>query len=215
MDDRAAETEWLELSGLPRELNDNVKPAAWSVFRVIVDLDFRRNRRPGPVEASLDEVGARSGLAWERAAKVLEALSRKRYLAAFIPDNPEELGLYQIRTPIRTPISADRVAVLSADPRLRDASVFRYLDAPDHDAESEVKVQKVLDLYLNTLSQKLNSFIVEEAEMMARRFEYEDIRRIMERAARNEIRALGWVMKELIREGRKKREAEEPEGTEA
>jgi hypothetical protein len=54
------------------------------------------------------------------------------------------------------------------------------------------------------MSQKVNSFILEQIEIVAGRFETEAIQRTIDRAANHDIRSFGWVLKELIREQGKK-----------
>ena len=77
-------------------------------------------------------------------------------------------------------------------------------------AADEKKVQRVLDLYLNSLSQKLNSFIVEEIQLLAERFPLEAIERTIERAARYEVRSIAWVAKELVRDAAKPKKKPPP-----
>lgn len=213
MDSRLHDADWLELSGLPTELNA-IRAGAWAVFKKIVELDCRMNRNPNAVEISLGELADRTGLEWEKLAKILEALGKKKILASFIPDNPDEPGLFQVRVPVKTPKNATEVAALTNDPYLRDPSHYRYLEVKKEDPAEVEKVQKIIDLYLNTLSQKMNSFIVDEIEVIARRFPIDAIERTIHRAAKHDIRSIGWVAKELIRDqgkkAKKKSEGEKP-----
>ncbi len=195
------------MSGLPVWMNSKVRNGAWPVFKKIVELDCRRHHRPDAVEITLGELSERCGVEWEKLAKVLNALLKKKYLACFIPDNPDEVGLFQIRIPVATPKSAAEVAQTSADPYLRDVSGFRYLTEPEQNPDEVEKIQKVVDLYLNTLSQKVNSFIVDQIEVLARRFPLEEIEKTIARAARHEIRSIGWVAKELIRDASREKKA--------
>lgn len=199
MSARYETAEWIELSGLPAELNA-MRAGAWPVFKELMELDCRRNRTPDAVEISLGELAARCGLEWDKLAKLLEALRKKKLLGCFVPDNPDEPGLFQIRVPIQTPKSPEEVSRVTSDPHLRDPTSYRYTRAETEKAPDEKKVQRIIDLYLNTLSQKVNSFIVDEIEMLAQRFPIEAIESTIERAARHEIRSLGWVAKELIRD---------------
>lgn len=202
MDSRYETSRWLELSGLPAQLNE-YRQYAWPVFRLIVELDCRANRTPDAVEISLGELAERLGVDWEKVARIIEALQKKKMLAAFVPDNPDEAGLFQIRTPVRTPKPPDEVAAGAKDPALRDPTAYRYVKADEDPAKREQKTQRVIDLYLNKLSQKLNSFIVDEIEMLAQRFPMEEIERTIERAANHDIRSIGWVARELIRDASK------------
>lgn len=204
MDSREQSAEWLEFSGLPAEMN-KARAGAWSVFKKIVELDCRRHRQPDAVEISLGELAERCGMEWEKIAKIAEALTKRKWLACFIPDNPDEAGLFQVRAPIKTPKSAEEVARTAADPYMRDATAFRYLEKPAEIEGQTAKTQKVLDLYLNVLSQEVNSFIVDQIEILAQRFPLEAIEKSMARAARHEVRSIKWVAKELIRDAQKKK----------
>lgn len=195
--------EWIELSGLPAELNEKVRAGAWSVFKKIVEIDCRRHRVPEAVEISLGELGARCGLAPDKVAKIIEALRKRKFLSCFLPDNPDEPGLFEIRVPLVTPRKAEEIALAATEPNLRDPTSFRYLRASEEAALDVQKVQKIVDLYLNTLSQKVNSFIVDEIEILSRRFPFEAIEKAMLRAAKHEIRHIGWVSKELIRDAQR------------
>lgn len=199
MSSRYASAEWLEISGLPAELN-KVRAYGWLVFKKIVELDCARHRQPGTVECSLEYLAERCGLPWEKVAAIVLALMKKKYLAAFVPDNNEELGLFEVRCPIKTPVASEDVAGGAREPHLRDHSAYRYLTAPEAKPGDEKKVQKIIDHYLNRLSQKMNSFIVDEIEILARKFSLEKIEKTIERAARHDIRSIHWVTKELIRD---------------
>lgn len=198
------QAEWLEWSGLPRELN-KVRAGGWVVFRKIVELDCQAHQQPGTVEVALQELAERCGLEPEATAKIIEALRKKKYLRCFLPeDNFEEPALLEIRLPLATPLAPEAVAARVADPRLRDASKYRYAAEPADPGADEQKMHEVVDLYFNYLSNKMNSFILEQIEIVARRFPIEEIRHTMERAARHNLRSISWVLKELIRDHEKK-----------
>lgn len=197
---------WLEWSGLPLELN-KVRAGAWMVFKKIVELDCRAHQAPGTVEVSLAELAERCGLEPEVAARILEALNKKKYLLCFIPDHIEEPALIEIRMPLKVPRSPEAIAPRIPDPALRDVTSWRYTGEKVENETDVKKIQEVVDLYLNLLSQKMNVFIFDQLEIVARRFTIEEIRHTMERAARHELRTIGWVLKELVRDHAKKAKA--------
>lgn len=201
--DRYEQALWLEWSGLPAALN-KVRAGAWPVFKLLVEIDCRAGRRPGIVEISVAEIAERSGLPAETVTKIIEALRKKKYLRCFLPEHPEETSLIEIRQPIQTPLTPEQTAARIPTPHLRDVSTYRYATEPDELPPDTAKVQAVVDLYLNRLSQRMNSFILEQIEMLATRFPLEDIQRTIDRAARHEVRHIGWVAKELVRERAKK-----------
>jgi hypothetical protein len=65
-------------------------------------------------------------------------------------------------------------------------------------------LQRVVDLYLNTIGFKMNTFVLDELRLLCQRFEMEDVEKTFTRAAKNDIRRLGWVAKELYRVNRKR-----------
>lgn len=196
--------EWLEWSGLPAALNA-VRTHGWLVFKAIVERDCAAHRWPEAVEITLDELARRTGLGVETVGKVIEALRKKRYLRVYMPEEPAEPALLEICVPIPTPLTPEDVVRETPDPGLRDPRAWRYLREADARPPDESKVQEVIDCYLNQLSHKVNTFVVEQIELCVRRFPVEDIRRMIDRAARHDIHSMGWVLKELIREERKKR----------
>lgn len=201
--DRYRDAEWLELSGLPAQLNQ-ARVHGWGVFKKIVELDCRAHRDPGTVEVSLVELGERCGLPAGKVGRIIEVLRKKKYLRCFIPDNEHEEALIEIRVPVSTPRPPHEVARTSTDPYLRDPSVYRYVHETRDQPVDEKRVQQVADLYLNHVSQKMNAFIFEQLEIAAGRFPLDAIRRHMERAERHEVRSMGWVLKELVREREKR-----------
>jgi hypothetical protein len=193
------QAEWLEWSGLPRALNA-ARAGAWGVFKKIVELDCRAGRRPGVVEIPLEHLAERCGLDVEQVEKIIETLRRKKYLRVFLPEHPGEAALLEIRVPVATPIPAEEVARRNPDPHVRDPHNFRYARAVETPSADLKKVQDVVDLYLNHVSQRMNTFVIEQIEMIARRFEMAVIDRTMRRASEHNIRQIGWIVRELIRE---------------
>jgi hypothetical protein len=200
--DRLQQTLWLEWSGLPAALN-RLRANGWLVFKKLVELDCQAGRRPGMFECPLAELAERCGLAPGTLEKIVLALRRKKYIRCFLPDNHAEPALFEIRTPIQTPEPPEAVARRLTDPHLRDPTVYRYAVPAETAATDERKIQEVIDYYLNHLSQKINSFVLDEIEIAARRFPIEAIRQMIDRGARHEIRTMSWVLRQLIRDHEK------------
>jgi DNA-binding Lrp family transcriptional regulator len=197
--DRSEQVLWLEWSGLPKALN-RARANGWLVFKTLAEMDCRANARPGAIEISMNDLAERCGLEADAALKIVEALRKKKLLRCYLPDHFDEEALIEIVVPLATPIPSDEVARRAEEPALRDARAHRYArpaQAPPPDA---AKIQAVVDLYLNRVSQKMNAFILEHLQMIAERFDMEAIERTIERAAKHEVRSIGWVFKELIRE---------------
>ena len=199
---------WLAYSGLPGWLNEKVSRAAWSVFKVVVELDCARNARPATVEVSPSEIAALCGLPDATVMRALEGLRRKKCLALFLPEHPEETALMEVQAPLPTPISVDEVRKAfpfnTLDPGVR----LRYADPVDNE-EADARrsadrrdLERVIDLYFNTVGFKMNSFILDELRLIYQRFAPDEVEKTFARAEKNDIRSLGWVVRELYRRRR-------------
>lgn len=212
---------WLELSGLPAALAEKARTAnTWAVFRKIVELDIVANpARPGLVEVSLGELAERTGTDVAKIEKAVAAMRKLALLRAFLPDTEEEAALFQILTPIPTPLSPEEVRARHGDLFLEGEWPPRYaVEVPEEDQEgdpkaNETKIKRVVDLYLNTFSMKLNSLILEQLQMISERYDYDLIEKVFQRARKAEARSLGWILSEIRRETKLRAKAEEIRNT--
>ncbi|MCB2156952.1 hypothetical protein KQI84_18905 [bacterium] len=197
---------WIERSGLPREMNETAKsPHAYFVFRKIVELDCERNSTPGTVEISLLELEELTGIPADQLRKTLKKIRKCAVLRAFVPDNDEEPGLFQVIAPLSTPKSWEKVR--QEQIRLRNLAVeeFRYalaaedLPAPDGD-KPDPKLKAVIDEYFNTVSMKMNAFILDELRLIAARYPLDLIKKVFARARKEEKQSLGWILTQIRRE---------------
>ncbi len=92
---------WLEFSGLPETMNKSIDPAAWAVFKKLVELDFEAGR-PESRLVSLDllEISVRIGLETERVEQVFKKLCDDNYVTK---TSRKGENYFSIVTPIRTP----------------------------------------------------------------------------------------------------------------
>lgn len=193
---------WLEYSGLPRHLNEAVRAGAWPVFKKLVELDCQQNAIPDIIEAAAADLAEWTGLKADAVSKILAKLRSAKYVAGYIADHPEEVSLFQIQIPLRTPRTPAETIRDSGKAFFHPGMRLRYgypLDAPPDD---ETRLQQVVDLYFNHISMRMNSFILDELRMVARRFSLESARGVFGRAALNETRSLAWAIRELVKERR-------------
>jgi hypothetical protein len=194
---------WLQYSGLPQWLNDEVHKHAWLVFKTVVELDCARNITPATLEIAPAEIARYCGLDPKSLLRILEGLRKKKCLALFLPEHPEETALIEVKTPLPTPRPLGDV--LQEFPfNCQDAEIqYRYAtqDALPEKVVSGGKkeLQRVVDLYLNTVGFKMNTFILDELRLLCQRFAMEDVEKAFTRAEKNDIRSLGWVVRELCR----------------
>ncbi|NQU42056.1 hypothetical protein HQ520_02140 [bacterium] len=203
---------WLQRSGLPEFLNSQVNRTAWLVFKTVVELDCARNARPGTVEITPFELASMCGLDAQTTVRTLEGLRRKKYLALFLPEHPEETALVEVKVPLPSPRPVEEIREEFPFNRLEPGVRFRYAAEAGSPAEEEHRewaggkrdLERVIDLYLNTVGFKINTFILDELRLICQRFEPSEVEKVFSRAEKNDIRSLGWIVKELYRTNRRR-----------
>ncbi len=198
---------WIEFSGLPTHLTEKGKCAwAWLFFKSVMELDEEQHGdKPGLVEISMGEMIVRTGLDMKKIVKAIKACRKTGVLRAFIPDNEEETALLQIITPLETPVSYVDVYAEKSN-LFRPSDPFPPKYAISQETEDEIeekeksKTEKVVDLYLNTFSMKLNNLIIDQLSMIARHYEFEMVKRSFQLAKKNEAATLSWVITQIKRE---------------
>jgi hypothetical protein len=65
-------------------------------------------------------------------------------------------------------------------------------------------IRAVVDCYLDTVSLRMNSFILDELIFIAQRFARREIERVFRQAAKRERPSLAWAVRELSRRHGKK-----------
>jgi len=200
---------WLQYSGLPEWLNEEVNRSAWLVFKTLVELDCARNTRPATMEMTPAELAQLCGLDDKTAMRTLEGLRRKKCIALFLPGHPEETALVEIKVPLPTPRPLSSVLDEFPFNRLPSGVRFRYAGGEGAQetgpaGAGKKAFERVVDLYLNTVGFKMNSFILDELHLVSQRFAPDEIEKVFARAVKNDIRSLGWVVKELYRTNRRR-----------
>ncbi len=199
---------WIGRSGLPGHLAETCKtPNAWLLFRTIVEQDMMTNRQPGTVEISLREIETLTGLTAVQAGAAARKLRKAGVLRYFVPDNEEEPALFQVITPLVTPVPWTDVREREAALRSAPDHAFRYAkessEASPPDAGSpkaDDRVREVTDMYLDLVSMKLNTFVLDEIRLIAMRYDMALVRKVFARARQKEVQSLAWILKEVRRE---------------
>lgn len=208
---------WLEYSGLPQVLAGETKsPVAWLFLRKIIEIDCASNPEPAVVEVSLAELSNRTGLAVPAIIKAAKSLRKLKLLKCFIPEDEEEAGLFELQVPLPCPIGRGELRAKWPQFFGHANARLRYLDPPESpgtvydDAAPDPGLQEIVDLYFNTVGMKMNSFILDELRLVRHRFPLDDVRKVFRRAGQNEIRSLSWIVRELIRQKKRKHDEEAP-----
>lgn len=214
---------WLEHSGLPALLSEEGKsPLGWLLFRRLVEEDLAANPgAPGPFEMSIDRLAALCGAKPDKARAALKKLRKAGAVRCFLPDNDEEEALFEIAAPLDAPKPMEEVR--RADPRLAalDDGALRYAagaaGASKPKEASDALLREVVDLYLSTVSMRLNNFVADELRLIASRYDLPLVRKVFARAREKEVQSLGWILREIREEDRRKaaRDARRKEAAEA
>ncbi len=193
---------WLLHSGLPEHLGAIAgNAAAWALLRAVVELDIGANpARPGIVETPLCELARRTGFKPRALRSSVTALRKAGCLRAFLPESNEEPALFEVRVPLPTPIPPQDV--LRAHPEFERTALadLRYATAPEAEPAHAEKLQRVVDLYLDLFSMRMNAFILDELRLISDRCDIELVERVFQRAKKNGARSLSWILAELRRE---------------
>lgn len=132
---------WLEYSGLPRQLNDEIGPQAWPVFKKLIEMDFEKGDEEDR-RIAFDPADLSERVGYDRATvdRVLEALERRGHLALF--HDRRQGSAFEINTPLRTPrlildIPFQRGGIGNApSTALQNRCMRRYLESPSPVAEA-------------------------------------------------------------------------------
>lgn len=126
---------WLEYSGLPKQLNDEIGPEAWPLLKKLVEIDFEKEDeedRRIPLDA--EDLSERTGYPVGTVEETLERLAGRHLLT--ITKQRGGLRHIEILTPLRTPrmildIPFKKGGVQDAPSNaLRNRCMRRYLEAP-------------------------------------------------------------------------------------
>jgi len=190
---------WIDFSGLPEELNTKASPHGWATFKRLLELDCLQNpESPDIIREPVDKLAQSLGLPSVLIRQILESLIDLALVKAYLPTQDMEEALFQIRTPLPTPISWKDIPIddggqLGADSPLR----LRYTQVADENMEETPKIRQILHWYTELCGLKLNTQITEDLMEIEKQFELEEIRNAFETAKRNKRRSLRSVFKIL------------------
>jgi hypothetical protein len=181
---------WLELSGLPRLLQEQTRGSAgWLILRTLIDLDCSTNSKPGTIELTVLQLADRAGLDGPATRRALKQLQKGKWAQMFLPEHDEETALYKIASPLRTP--ASHADILAQHPT---ASTHRYCDCLENGDDVPLPaVQATVDLYFNTCGLKMNAFIVDRLHIITAAVPQEQLKRIFYRAQKAGVRSLSTI----------------------
>ncbi len=126
---------WLEYSGLPKQLNDEIGPEAWPLLKKLVEIDFEKeDEEDRRIPLDTEDLSERTGYPIGTVEETLEHLADRHLLT--ITKQRGGSRLIEILTPLRTPrmildIPFKKGGVQDAPANaLKNRCMRRYLEAP-------------------------------------------------------------------------------------
>ncbi|MBP7636069.1 helix-turn-helix domain-containing protein [Candidatus Ozemobacteraceae bacterium] len=126
---------WLEYSGLPKQLNDEIGPEAWPLLKKLVEIDFEKeDEEDRRIPLDPDDLSERTGYPGRIVEEILERLADRHLLV--ISKQRGGSRHIEILTPLRTPrmildIPFKKGGVQDAPTNaLKNRCMRRYLEAP-------------------------------------------------------------------------------------
>jgi hypothetical protein len=190
---------WLEYSGLPEYLRELIGTCGWTLFKKIIELDCFQNYNPDTVKVTIKELCRVSGVPTEEAHELLEKLVELEYIKAFLPDSDEEEAWINIVIPINTPRKPDEIrkehgGLLGLDDKTAE---LRYTVKVEKEDSPDEIFNEVQHLYFTTCGSRMNQFVLEDLQEMAREFSIEEIRAEFGRAKKRKNKALKGIIRKL------------------
>ena len=181
---------WLDYSGLPQNLHQEISPCAWFVFKRLMELDILSNLEPDVFKESIENISQTLGLQAQEIRDTVIQLMEKGWIECYLPETDSELAYFKINIPIPTPISPLQIPIEQGG--LQGSSELirlRYYTLPQYD-ENENKFKQILHLYYDLCGLKLNSLVLDDLKEIERQFDLEKIKFAFEKAKKNKARSL-------------------------
>ena len=187
---------WLESTGLPEQLNHEVDPQAWIVFRRLVEEDLAQNLFPDWVDYSCLDWPTTCGIERESGNRIFRSLGEKGLIEIRDLGESEEFLQYKVASPLPVPKSPQEIlAALEQLGLPTEPEIWRYWE----ENRGETKYEKILRLYEMTCGLKMSSRIIEDLVELAEQYPYRQLEKGFAAAREEGVTALGWIRKYLKR----------------
>jgi hypothetical protein len=204
---------WVDYSGFPQKINQEISNLAWPVFKRLMELDSLANVEPDVFSESIERFSQTLGLQAEVIRVTLLALKEQGYIECYIPETDLEPAFFNITVPLRTPVSPRSISIdLGGLQGASEAVRLRYF-APPLLEGNENKFKQILHFYFDLCGLKLNSMVLDDLKELERQFDLDKIKAAFEKAKKNKARSLRPVFAVLygkeIKEPKKKKQKSE------
>ncbi|MDI6783823.1 MAG: hypothetical protein QME64_06990 [bacterium] len=190
---------WLEFSGLPQKISQQIGLDGWILFKKLIELDYLANPQPDLFNESIARIAQMTGLEPGRVRETLESLRDLQYIECYLPETDSEPVYLKIRFPIQTPVKPSEIPF--ADGGLLGAIEsfsLRYHHQPEPaKLENGSKFAQILHWYFDLCGMKMNNLILDELKELETNFELEKIKPAFQKAKQNNTRSLSYIFKQL------------------
>lgn len=181
---------WLDYSGLPQKLNQEISSIAWSIFKRLMELDALANSEPDVFSEPLDRLSQTLGLQTDEIRVTLLSLKERGYIECYLPETDLEPAFFKIVVPLATPVSPLNIPLEEGGLQSSAEPVrLRYYAIPQLDG-NENKFKQILHFYFDLCGLKLNSLILDDLKELERQFDLDKIKSAFEKAKKNKARSL-------------------------
>ncbi|MFH1741281.1 MAG: hypothetical protein ABIH23_19935 [bacterium] len=185
---------WIEESGLPERLSQDLGPAAWNLFRKLVEIEVEANLIPDWASVAFEDLVRWTGSANEEARAILVNLRSNGYIE--LRESPE-IASYRISEPLSVPSTEAQIREhLSQRASIPGGMYLRYLTA----LEREDRVQRVVHFYQCCFGVSFTPKIAEDLEQIAILYDMGTIMETFEEAYRRKTKGLNWIKRRLAAE---------------
>jgi len=182
---------WIEESGLPQKMAREFGPAAWNLFRKLVEIELETNLIPGWAGVAAQDLADWTGSALQTVPLVLGQLAAENYLER--RDHPF-LVSFRIQEPLQVPLSEAEIRErLSRRCAVPPGMYLRYLTSLD----AEDKIQRVVHLYQCCFGVSFTPKVAEELEQIAVLYDMGTILETFEEACHLKSKGFSWIKKRL------------------
>jgi len=187
---------WVEESGLPEQLNREIGPGAWPVFKKLTEAEIEQNLLPDWFTVSRDDLAEWTGLDATHVESIVERLETSGFLSRRKATARSEMLRLRFARSLPVPRAKDEIAArLKAQGWRVARRHWRYLEPP----RFRKAERKVIHLYEQLFGARMNDRIAADLVEIARDFDYPAIEEAFQEAKKNGVKTLGWIIARLYR----------------
>jgi hypothetical protein len=197
---------WLEESGLPERMAEEIGPESWLLFRKLVELDCDANLTPQWFAIGLSDLVRWTGISRPRIELLLRYLEEMEWIERI--DADFESQTCRIVTPLKVPLEENTIrSALAGFHGCGGRFILRYYQ----NTASLNAVENVIYLYQMLFGARFSPRIVEDLEDIANTYDMGVIYDIFAEAYAKKAKSLAWIKSHLASEVKQPAENQECE----